>query len=299
MEDTYLNLLKHVLDNGRHREDRTGTGTLSVFGGQVRFDLRDSVPLVTTKFVPWKMVIKELLWFAKGDTDSTHLEAQGVPIWKGNTTREFLDNRNLNHLPEGDIGKGYGFQWRHFGAEYKTCKDDYSGRGFDQLAYVLDELKHRPTSRRIFMSAWNPSDLSEMALPPCHVSCQFYVEAAEAAAAADADAAPLLSCHVYQRSVDMFLGFPFNMFSYSVLTHTLAKMAGMKPKEIIFSLGDIHIYNDHVQQVREQLTRTPFPPPTLSVSDAVGHKTFDELCIEDFALHGYEHHPAIKAPMSA
>lgn len=292
-ERAYLNLLERVLNTGKVREDRTCTGTISRFGDQIRFDIRESVPLLTTKFVAWKAVIKELLWFLSGNTNSKALSNQGVRIWDANTTREFLDRRGLTHLPEGDIGAGYGFQWRHFGADYKTCNDKYTGQGADQVQYVLDELKNNPYSRRIFMSAWNPIAMSSMALPPCHVSCQFYVED-------DVESGQkLLSCHMYQRSVDCFLGLPFNILSYTVLTYILAAKTGMVPGELIISTGDTHIYKNHVDQVNEQLSREPHPFPTLSLSESVKTKDFAEMTIDDFQIQDYQYHPAIRAPMSA
>lgn len=286
----YLNLLTKVLSNGRERDDRTGTGTISTFGRHIRFDISTSVPLLTTKFVPWKACIKELLWFLKGQTDAKILHEQGVHIWDGNTSREFLDKRGLTHLPEGDIGCGYGFQWRHFGADYKTCHDSYKGQGFDQIQYIIDELKTDPYSRRIFMTAWNASHLHCMALPPCHVSCQFYVE--------DIYGIKHLSCHMYQRSVDCFLGLPFNIFSYSVLTYILAMICDMKPKELIISMGDTHIYKDHIDAVQVQLTKAPIVPAKLILNERLKMCPIGDMHIDDFDLVGYFHHNALKAKMS-
>lgn len=286
----YVTLLTKVLLNGKKRPDRTGTGTISTFGKQVRFDISETIPLLTTKFVPWKACIKELLWFLKGQTDARILQNQGVRIWDGNTSREFLDNRGLGHLPEGDIGCGYGFQWRHFSADYNTCKDSYNGQGFDQIAYIINELKTNPFSRRIFMTAWNAAAISQMALPPCHVSAQFYVE--------EDDGSRLLSCHMYQRSVDCFLGLPFNIFSYSVLTYILAKICDMKPKELIISTGDTHIYVDHVDAVKEQITRTPLVPCSIVVNDCIKDKSINDITIDDFEIVGYFHHGALKGKMS-
>lgn len=290
-EYVYLDLLTKIINEGKSRDDRTGTGTISIFGQQMRFDISDTIPVLTTKFVPWKSCIKELLWFLKGQTDATILQQQGVRIWDGNTSREFLDNRGLHHLPEGDIGAGYGFNWRHFGANYHTCKDDYTGQGFDQVQFILNELRTNPSSRRLYMTAWDPSKLDQMALPPCHLSAQFYVEF-------DPDGTKYLSCQMYQRSVDTFLGCPWNIMSYSLLTHIFAKMCGMKPKELIMCLGDTHIYKNHVDQVKEQLTRTPYPFPTLKLDESVATKTVDELDITDFELVDYQYHPAIKAVMA-
>ena len=290
LETPYLNTVKHILNNGESREDRTGTGTISVFGNQIRFDISEYIPLLTTKFVPWKSCIHELLWFLKGKTDSKELEEVKVNIWKDNTTREFLDKRGLSHLPEGDIGAGYGFQWRHFGAEYETCHSDYDGKGFDQIADVIHQLKENPTSRRILFSAWNPSFLDKMALPPCHVLCQFYVSFK--------DNQKYLSCQMYQRSQDVFLGAPFNIFSYAVLTYLLAKLCDMKPKELIISSGDTHIYKDHIEQMKEQIRRIPLTSPILTVSDSVLSKSLDDITIKDFELDGYFYHPRLYGKMS-
>lgn len=287
----YLQLLQKIIAQGRHREERTGTGTISLFGEQMRFDISQTIPVLTTKFVPWKSCIRELIWFLSGKTDATILQKQGVKIWDGNTSREFLDKRGLHHLPEGDIGATYGHCWRHFGAKYKTCKDNYDGQGFDQIKYVINELKNNPTSRRIFMSSWNPQALNEMALPPCHLSAQFYVDIEE-------DGTKHLSCQMYQRSVDTFLGCPWNIMSYAVLTHILAKITDMKPKELIMCLGDVHIYSNHVEQVQEQLKREPFPFPKLIISDGIKNKDIGDLSIDDFQLIDYKYHPSIKAVMA-
>lgn len=290
-EYQYLHLLQRVLDNGTSRPDRTGTGTLSVFGERMVFDIRDEIPILTTKFVPWKSCIKELLWFLKGQTDVTILQQQGVRIWDGNSSRQFLDNRGLQHLPEWDISCGYGFQWRHFGADYKTCKDDYNGQGFDQVQYILNELRVNPFSRRLYMTSWNAEDIDKMALPPCHLSAQFYVDVDDAGQ-------KYLSCQMYQRSVDTFLGCPWNIMSYAVLTYLFAKMTDMLPKKLIMCLGDTHIYSNHIEQVRQQLERTPYPFPSLIVSDAVKTKNIEDITIDDFQLQDYKYHPAIKAPMA-
>ena len=290
-EQVYIDALTHVLQHGKERPDRTGTGTLSVFGHQMRFDISEHVPLLTTKQMPWKHCVKELLWFLRGETDVSILQEQGVKIWNGNSSREFLDARSLHELEEGDIGPGYGFQWRHFGAPYRGAKASYTGQGIDQIQQVLDMLRNDPFSRRIFFTAWNAADIDCMALPPCHLSTQFYVEQ-------DADGVRHLSCHMYQRSVDMFLGEPWNIFSYTCLTYLFAKLTGMQPKELIISTGDTHIYQNHLEQVKEQVTRTPFPPPRLKISDSVMTKTLEQIDIADFELSDYQHHSAIKATMS-
>jgi len=205
-EYQYLKLVDEIMEKGVRMDDRTGVGTLSVFGTMMRFDLRTSFPLLTTKRVFWRGVVEELLWFVKGDTNGKHLSEKGIKIWEGNGSREFLDKRGLSHREEGDLGPVYGFQWRHFGAKYVDMHTDYSGQGVDQLAECIKKIKEDPADRRIIMSAWNPADLNLMALPPCHMFCQFYVANGE------------LSCLMYQRSCDMGLGVPFNIASYSLLT---------------------------------------------------------------------------------
>jgi thymidylate synthase/dihydrofolate reductase len=291
-DSTYCDLVKDILAHGHQRTDRTGTGTTSVFGRQLRFDISGSIPLLTTKQVPWKAVVKELLWFLRGDTDASKLAADGVRIWDGNTSREFLDSRDLGHLPEGDIGAGYGFQWRHFGGTYQTCKETYDNTiGYDQVAAVLDQLRTDPFSRRIFMSAWNPAALGEMALPPCHVSAQFYVEQLPSGRR-------LLSCHMYQRSVDTFLGLPFNIMSYATLTHILATLTNMHPKELVISTGDTHIYSDHVEQVKTQCQRIPYSSPLLVVNPDIADKGLEEITVDDFDVVGYFHHGVLKGKMA-
>jgi thymidylate synthase len=283
-ERGYLDLLSEILRDGSDRRDRTGTGTRSVFGRQLRFDLSDHrVPAVTTKKLAWKTCIEELLWFLRGSTDSTEL---GSKIWEGNTTRAFLDARGLADLPEGDIGAGYGFQWRHFGAEYKTCKDAYDGEGFDQIKYVERLIREEPTSRRIVMTAWNPAALDRMALPPCHVLAQFYVE----------PEAGSLRCHLVMRSADCFLGLPFNIFGYAVMTHLLAARAGLAAKELVVSLGDAHLYQDHLEMARTQVARTPGDPPRVRIRDPA--RDLGDLRVSDFELEDYVHQAALRAPMS-
>jgi len=287
-ESGYIELLRKILEKGELRQERTGTGTLSLFGEQLRFDLsNERVPLLTTKFVPYKACIKELLWFLSGCTDVRKLRDQGVHIWDGNSSREYLDAVGLSDLPEFDIGAGYGFQWRHFGAEYINCLQEYDGQGVDQIEYVINEIKTNPTSRRIFMSAWNPSALKRMALPPCHVSCQFYVSG-------DSQ----LSCHLYQRSVDCGLGLPFNIFSYAVLTRVIAMKTGLQAKELVISTGDTHIYTTHVDALRQQIEREPRSQPLLRIDDTVVSKDWTQITIDDFTLSEYNYHPVIKMSMS-
>lgn len=300
-ESGYLQLLNDVLLHGEQRRDRTGTGTISLFAPDpLSFDLAEGVPLYTTKKVPSQTVIKELLWFVKGHTDARLLQAQGVHIWDGHTSGEFLRSRNLPYR-EGILGPGYGWQWRSFGAVYdermagqdhhNDVWDDPTDYGVDQIKYVERMLKTDPTSRRIFMSSWNAKDLSAMALIPCHVSCQFHV------GRADTDAKDL-SCHVYMRSNDLFLGNPFNVFSYAVLTHLLAKRCNMTAKSLTMSFGDAHVYLDHRNVVEQQLTRQPYPPPQLRVSDRVIDLPFNQILPSDFVVDSYQHHPMLRGVMS-
>ncbi|KHJ97123.1 thymidylate synthase [Oesophagostomum dentatum] len=227
----YLNQIREIMNNGKRRTDRTGTGTISIFGMQSRYSLRNGmlhysgvVPLLTTKRVYWKGIVEELLWFIKGDTDSNHLSAKNVKIWDANGSREFLDSLGFTDRAQGDLGPVYGFQWRHFGAEYKGPDANYEGQGVDQLADVIHQIKTNPDSRRIILSAWNPSDLKLMALPPCHTLCQFFVQDGE------------LSCQLYQRSGDMGLGVPFNIASYGLFTHMIAHVCGLKVGILILSI---------------------------------------------------------------
>lgn len=227
---------------GKKRSDRTGVGTVSIFGAQMRFDLRNDIfPLLTTKRVFWRAVLEELLWFIKGSTNAKELQDKNVHIWDGNSTREFLDKNGFHDREEGDLGPVYGFQWRHFGAEYKTCHDDYTGKGIDQLNEIIERIRNNPNDRRIIMSAWNVTDIPKMALPPCHCFVQFYVADGE------------LSCQLYQRSADMGLGVPFNIASYALLTYMIAHVTGLKPGDFIHTLGDAHVYLTHIEPLKEQV----------------------------------------------
>lgn len=287
-DNEYLGLANRVLSGGEVRPNRTGIDTVSRFGEQISFDISKTVPLLTTKRMAWKSCIEELLWFMRGDTDANILSERKVKIWDGNTTRSFLDKVGLRHLEPGDCGANYSFQWRHFGQTYVDCKTEYEkNTATDQIANILRLLKEDPYSRRIFLSAWNPCDLSRTVLPPCHVSAQFYV---------DKDGG--LSCHMYQRSCDVFLGLPFNIFSYTVLTYILAAKCDLKPKRLVISLGDTHIYTNHVDQVKTQMQRVALSAPRLVLASDVKTKAIEEITVSDFDLVGYFSHPSIKADMA-
>lgn len=280
----YLNLIRDIIDTGVDMGDRTGTGTRSVFGRQSRYDLRKSFPLLTTKRVFWRGVVEELLWFVRGDTNANHLAEKDIHIWDGNGSKEFLEKRGLGHREQGDLGPVYGFQWRHFGATYKDMHTDYTGQGVDQLAECIRTIKENPTDRRILLSAWNPADLGEMALPPCHMFCQFYVANGE------------LSCLMYQRSCDVGLGVPFNIASYALLTCMMAKVCGLKPGDFIHSMGNTHVYSDHIEPLKTQIERTPRPFPTLKINTE--NMDIDGFKASDFELVGYNPHPKIAMKMA-
>ena len=287
----YKSLASRILARGTERTDRTGTGTMSMFGDQIRFDISKSVPILTSKRIPWKSCIEELLWFLRGDTDAKILQQKNVHIWDGNSSKEFLNKVGLSHLEEGDCGANYSFQWRHFGADYNDCNTNYTDVGTDQIKYIENLLLTDPTSRRIFLSAWNPCDLKNTVLPPCHVSAQFYVSY-------DKNGLSHLSCHMYQRSCDVFLGLPWNILSYTVLTYILAKRCNMIPSELIISLGDAHIYKDHITQINTQLKNNNLVSPVLQLSDKIIDKKYQDININDFEVIGYFSHPSIKAHMS-
>ena len=261
---TYLDLLHHVLEHGTRKDDRTGTGTLSVFGYQMRFDLRTRFPLLTTKKIHTKSVIHELLWFLQGSTNVRYLQDNGVTIWD-----EWAD-------PQGELGPVYGAQWRH----WNGC----DGREIDQMRDVVEQIRRNPDSRRLVVTAWNPADIPKMALAPCHALFQFYV------------ADGCLSCQLYQRSADVFLGVPFNIASYSLLTLMVAQVTGLHPGEFILALGDAHLYLNHLEQAREQLSRTPRELPVMRLNPAV--KDLFAFRYEDFTLEGYDPAPAIRAPIA-
>ncbi|MBM3561405.1 MAG: thymidylate synthase [Alphaproteobacteria bacterium] len=260
----YLELLKKILDEGVEKGDRTGTGTLSLFGGQLRFDLDAGFPMLTTKRLHWPSIAHELLWFLSGDTNVRYLHEHGVTIWD-----EWADAR-------GDLGPVYGHQWRSWPAR--------DGGTIDQIAGLVDEIRRNPDSRRLVVSAWNVADLDRMALAPCHCLFQFYV------------ARDRLSCHLYQRSADVFLGVPFNVASYALLTHLVAAATGLRPGEFVHSFGDVHLYVNHIPQARLQLTREPRPLPKLSLARRAD-SIFDYR-FEDLALEGYDPHPLIKAQVA-
>jgi thymidylate synthase len=263
-ERAYLDLLAEVLQYGARKTDRTGTGTLSVFGRQLRFNLADSFPLLTTKKLHTKSILIELLWFLRGDTNIKWLQERGVTIWD-----EWADEN-------GNLGPVYGYQWRH----WRTP----DGREIDQIQQLIQSLRKKPDSRRHIVSAWNPADVDKMALPPCHALFQFYVANGK------------LSCQMYQRSADLFLGVPFNIASYAALTLMVAQVTDLKPGDFVLTLGDAHIYLNHLEQVREQLTRSPRPFPKLKLNAAV--KELLDFRYEDFTLDAYDPHPAIKAPIA-
>ena len=260
----YLDLMQHVLDHGVRKEDRTGTGTLSVFGHQMRFDLDAGFPLVTTKKCHLRSIIHELLWFLKGDTNIRYLQDHQVTIWD-----EWAD-------ANGDLGPVYGYQWRSWPSA--------DGRHIDQIRQVVAQIKRNPDSRRLIVSAWNVGEIERRALPPCHAFFQFYV------------AEGRLSCQLYQRSADIFLGVPFNIASYALLTLMVAQATGLRPGELIHTLGDAHLYSNHLEQARLQLGRTPHPLPVMKLNPAV--TDIFSFKFEDFELVGYEAHPAIKAPVA-
>jgi thymidylate synthase len=260
----YLSLLQHILDHGVKKTDRTGTGTISCFGYQMRFDLQKGFPLVTTKKLHLKSIIHELLWFLKGETNVAYLKQNGVGIWD-----EWADEN-------GELGPVYGKQWRSW--------EGANGQTFDQISDVISQIKKSPDSRRLIVNAWNVADLPKMALMPCHTMFQFYVAEGK------------LSCQLYQRSADVFLGVPFNISSYALLTMMMAQVCDLEPGEFIHTFGDVHIYNNHMEQVNLQLSRRPFPLPTMKLNPAI--KNIFDFKFEDFTLENYQFHPAIKAPVA-
>ncbi|TVY25464.1 Thymidylate synthase [Lachnellula hyalina] len=300
-EHQYLNLIREILDTGEHRPDRTGTGTYSLFAPTpLKFSLSSPsgspiLPLLTTKRVFLRAVLAELLWFISGSTSSLPLTAAGIKIWDGNGSREYLDSVGLSHRAVGDLGPVYGFQWRHFGAEYVDAQTDYTGKGVDQLAEVIYKLKNNPYDRRIILSAWNPKDLKLMALPPCHMFAQFYVSFPKGEDGVRGRGR--LDCQLYQRSCDMGLGVPFNIASYALLTHMLAHVCDLMPGIFTHTMGDAHVYADHVDALKVQLTREPKEFPELEIKRENGG-SIDGWNVEDFVVKGYEPHKGIAMRMS-
>lgn len=284
-EHQYLDIIRKILSEGILCDDRTGVGIKSIFGVQMHFDLSQHFPLLTTKKMFTRGITEELLWFLRGETDAKILQEKKVRIWDGNSTRKFLDKVGLSHLEEGDIGAAYGFQFRHFGADYVNCHTDYSGKGFDQVAYVLDLIRNNPNSRRIIMSLWNPPFLKKAVLPPCHMTYQFRVYG------------DTLSCSMYQRSGDIGLGVPFNIASASLMTYLFAHMTGLKPGKLVHTIGDAHIYLNHIRAMEEQIKRKPLPFPKLRIKDRDQKKVEDYLA-SDFEVLGYMSHPRIAMDMA-
>jgi thymidylate synthase len=287
-EYQYLDLISDILEEGSLEEGRNGL-TKSIFGAAMHFSLENgTIPLLTTKRVAWKTCLKELLWFLRGDTNNENLQKEGVAIWNDNASREFLDSRGLTHLRENDLGPVYGHQWRHFNAPYTTCDENYDGKGVDQLAQIIKCLKDplQRTSRRMVMCSWNPCQLDEMALPPCHILAQFNVTGGNK-----------LSCCMFQRSGDVGLGVPFNIASYSFLTHLLAKHCDLEPFEFIYYLGNCHIYDSHLNAIQEQVTKTPHAFPTLTINEK--RENINDYILDDFEVRNYKHHEVIKMKMVA
>tara|TARA_B100001059_G_scaffold106939_1_gene106607 strand:+ start:1394 stop:2275 length:882 start_codon:yes stop_codon:yes gene_type:complete len=288
-EHQYLDLIEEVLTNGTFEMSRNGN-TYSIFGHQMTFSLKNgTLPLLTTKRVGWKTCFRELMWFVRGCTNNAELQKQNVKIWNANASREFLDSRGLTDLSENDLGPIYGHQWRHFNASYVSCHTDYTGQGIDQLQNIIHALKdpEQHHSRRLVMSAWNPCQLHEMALPPCHVLVQFKVRDHK-----------YLSCSLYQRSGDIGLGIPFNIASYSLLTHILAKHCGLEAEKFIHTIGDAHIYEDHKEALQEQITRTPYSFPQIEIKtqkDNIDYYNEHDIVWKT----PYQHHSEIYMKMSA
>lgn len=286
-EVQYLNLIQTILDYGSPREDRTTIGVFGMFFKCLEFDLfYGTIPLLTTKKVNFKNILAELLWFISGSTDANVLKAKGVNIWNGNTSRAYLDTHGLSSYEVGDAGPIYGHHWRHFGAEYVTCKTDYTGQGVDQLARLVDNLKNNPTSRRLCVTSSNPAQEHQAVLPACHNFFQCHV---------DKD---LLSMVVYQRSADVGLGLPYNIASYSILLRMLAHVTGLTANRLVMCLGDVHIYNNHVEKLKEQVKREPGKFPILNIKERKDLKTLDDFREEDFELVDYAPQPPISLPMA-
>ena len=287
-EDQYLNLIREILSRGTWEEGRNGR-TKSIFGHSMRFSLANGkIPILTTKKTAWNTCLKELLWFISGKTSNQLLLDQGVRIWDGNSSREFLDSRGLNHYEVNELGPIYGHQWRHFNAKWQGDAHDYSGEGVDQLQQIIDALKDpkQRTSRRLIMTAWNPLQLDEMALPPFHIMCQFNVHDGNK-----------LSCMMVQRSCDFFLGIPFNIASYSLLTHLIAKHCGLEAYEFVHFMGNCHLYENAIDAAELQITRKPFDFPTVTIKQV--RENINDYQVDDFIINNYQHHEPIKVDMVA
>ena len=292
-EYQYLSLLKNIIDFGVKEQGRNGI-TYTQIGGMMRFSLNDNkIPLMTTKKLAWRVCLKELLWFIRGDTNNDLLQKQNVNIWNANATRDFLDSRGLYHLRENDLGPVYGHQWRFWNAPYSReygCFEDYRGKGIDQLQNIIDDINKSKitgeTSRRMIMTAWNPEQIDEMALPPCHVLSQFHITEGNK-----------LSCTLYQRSADMGLGVPFNIASYAFLTHIIAKHCDLEAKEFIHFIGNAHIYDDHMDVLEEQIENEPYEPPNLIISEK--KEKIEDYKFDDFIIENYNYHKPIKMKMRA
>tara|TARA_B110000263_G_C15309336_1_gene512182 strand:- start:3761 stop:4900 length:1140 start_codon:yes stop_codon:yes gene_type:complete len=283
-EYQYLNMIKHLIQNGESIIDRTSTGVLQDFGASLTFSLENNAfPLLTTKKVFFRAIVEELLWFLSGQTNSKILSEKNINIWERNSTKEYLNSINLNHYNLGDCGPIYGFQWRHWNAKYTDCNTNYHGMGIDQLKNLINNIKNNPNSRRLILSAWNVEQIPEMALPPCHIICQFHVSKKK------------LSCQLYQRSADVGLGLPFNIASYALLTIILSRICSLSPDKLIITIGNYHIYNNHIEQLKEQIERKPNKFPTLIIET---DKEIDKFKYEDFKLINYNPYSAIKMNMA-
>ncbi len=288
-ETSYLNLCRKIIEEGTHRPDRTEVGTKSIFGEKLEFDITETIPLLTTKQVSFDNIIQELLWMVSGNTDANSLEEKGVTIWKKNTTKQFLDNHNprLDYI-EGDIGPLYGYNWRHWGAEYKGCKSNYKDQGIDQLSRLITGLRREPMSRRHILTTWNVATLDKGVLYPCHVLCQFYVDSSRT----------WLDLQVYQRSADVAVGLPYNIVFYSVLTYMIGHLTQLKPRKLIYVMGDTHIYNNHFETLNKQLARTPKPFPKLILKNTSQVFEIDDFKTSNFEIKEYSSWPYLKYEMN-
>ena len=286
-EKKYLDLIKKVLEEGEIRNTRNSV-TKSVFSEKLDFDISESIPFITTKKLAWKTVIKELLWFLSGSTDNKKLLDQDVKIWLGNSTREYMDSIGFIGREVNDLGPIYGHQWRHFNAEYKDQKTDYTNQGVDQIQQIIQLLKNDPMSRRIILTSWNPCQINQVNLPPCHMMCQFYVSSNKE-----------LSCMMYQRSADIGLGLPFNIASYAVLTYMLAKLTNLKPKKLSITIGDAHIYENHFEALKEQIRREPYEFPKLELNLEKEYNKIEDFDINDFKIINYKYCEHLKMEMIA